>query len=662
MRASTGKTFASLIALGLLGAAVGGGGGCYVDVPSGGPGGDDGSFRPLPLPQCAPVHATADSVFTRTAGPDVARFRFVAATAKKAIFASTGTSLHRSLDDGDTWSLVDAAPLRGAQIQALASFGDEIFVSFYENATGPGLYRSTDGGDTWKAAATEDCSTPSYLSSSGGALFAQQFGRTFQWEPNSETWLPLPTGGSGFDVIESDGAYLYANSIYTPGVYRIELGVADADWKAVTDLPEWGYKAFAFDGAHGFASNSTEIFETVDGGASWKSTSSHPEVQDLLVSGGRVFAATYEGLRVSSDGGATWTKLGGEAYSTPFSLAATSDHVFAASKALRRAAPADLSVGAWQTLHPLGDAVYALHATKGAILSQSDGHLLRSTDGGATWTEILIDGETANLSQLAVRDDKIFAIKHPGSGGVIVLMSTDDGQTFEVRGEGPSDGYDWVNFLSATDEGLIAGITRGAGSGCQDVQDSTTTLYRSVDDGATWTEAMNAFPTTFTDCYGESYTPGLTGIAQAGEVLFAESFWKGTYRSANQGKSWVAVESPETVGAIKKIVAQGGAIVGVAGKGGLARSTDGGLTWAASGLEGLEVASLVRAEDTLYATVSSSDPAVAGVYTSGDLGITWARVDATFDARVSKVVVQDGKLFAATLDESVWAAPLSCTP
>lgn len=658
MRASTGKTFASFIALGLL-AAGAGATGCYVEVPTG-PGGDDGGRIPISFPECAPTNATAASVFTRTSGPDVARFRFVAAT-EKAVFASTGTSLHRSFDGGDTWSLVDAAPLRGAQVQAIASFGDEIFVSIYTNEAA-GLFRSTDAGDTWKAAVSENCSTPSYLSSSGGALFAQQWGRTFQWEPTGETWLPLPIGDNGFDVIESDGKYLYANAIYTPGVYRIELGVADAAWTAVTDLPEWGYKAFAFDGLHGFASNSTEIFETVDGGASWKSITTNPEVQDLLVSGGRVFAATFEGLRVSDDGGASWTKLGDEVYSTPFALATAGGHVFTASDALRRATSGDVSIGAWQTLHPIGDSVYGLYATQHAVLSMSDGHLLRSTDGGATWTEVLIGGEVANLSLLVEKDDALFALKHPGSGGVQVLRSTDDGATFEVRGEGPGDGYAWANFLSATDDALVIGLTSGAGSKCQDVHDSTTTLYQSVDDGATWAPTMNNFPTTFTDCYGESYTPGLTGIAQAGDLFFAETFWKGTYRSANGGKTWVELEPDETLGAIAKLVPVDGAIVGIAGKGGLARSNDGGLTWSASGLSGLEVSSLVRAGDVLYATVPSADPAVAGVYTSGDLGITWARVDATFDARVSKVVVQDGKLFAATLDESVWAAPLSCTP
>ncbi|MFO0618799.1 MAG: hypothetical protein U0414_39785 [Polyangiaceae bacterium] len=656
MRARTAKTFASLVALGL---ASLGAGACHVDVAQP-PADDDRRIDPFPLPEpaCAPVHATSDSVFTRTSGPDVARYRFVAAT-NTAIFASTGTSLHRSLDEGETWTLVDAAPLRGAQLLAVAAFEGDLFVSI-QSYDGPGLFRSSDDGATWKVAATEELSSPSYLSSSGGQLFAQQFGHTFVWEPNAATWIALPTGDNGFDVIESDGAYLYANSIYSPGVYRLELAAVDAQWTAVTDLPEWGYRAFDFSGPHGFAANSTSIFETNDGGAHWKAVSTNAEVQDLLAYGGSVFAATSDGLRASSDGGATWATIGDQRFTTPFSLAATSGHLFSAGDDLRRATSSGAVGKAWSTLHPIGDAVDALVSTEGAILSTSGGHLLRSADGGASWTEILIGGETANLSQIVVRGEKIFALRHPGSGGAAILMSEDDGQTFEVRGSGPGDGVDWVNFLSPIEAGLIAGVTTGAGSYCQDVHDTTTRIYESFDDGATWVESMNHFPTTFTDCYGETYTPGLTGVSQANGVFFAESFWKGTYRSANGGESWAPIDTPETIGALRDVVAVDGALLAVAGKGGLARSADDGLTWSASGLSGLEVASLVRAGDVLYASVASADPSVAGVYSSVDGGTTWARVDGAFDARVGSIAVQGGKLFAGTLDESVWAAPLSC--
>lgn len=659
MRALTGTTFASLFAFGLT--AVGAVG-CFVDVSHAPP---DGTIPPAPLPRPACIAATpnAETVFTRTAGPNVARFRFVAATSG-AVFASTGTSLHVSHDAGDTWSLVDAEPLRGSMIQAIASFGDEIFVSVYAN-DGPGLFRSKDQGATWTSASTDLVSVPSYLSSDGAKLFAQQFGQTFEWEPIGATWIALPTGDNGFDVIESDGTYLYGNGIYMPGVYRLALDLPDATWTPVTELPEWGYKAFAFDGVRGIAANGSQIFQSIDGGATWKATSDNPEVEDLLVVGDKIFAATYDGLLLSSDGGASWSKLGHDLFSTGFSLAASGDHLFTASEALRRAPSDAASLDAWQTLRPIGDAVHALVATQRAVLSMSEGHLLRSADGGATWSEVLVGGETANLSNLVVRrrpggGDEIFALRYGGSGvGVTIVRSVDDGLTFTSQGAVPGDGA-YVNFLSATDDRLIAGVTEGAGSGCQDAQDSTTTLYESLDGGATWVDAMNHFPTTFTDCYGETYTPGLTGFVETPDALFATSYWKGTFRSLDAGKSWHVIETPESIGAVSSVISVDGALVAIASGGGLARSVDRGATWTASGLGTLPVSSLVGADDVVFATVASADPSVAGVYASTDQGVVWTRVDTAFDARVSKVALQGGRLFAGTLDESVWSAPLVC--
>src|SRR5580765_2473030 len=78
--------------------------------------------------QCSAVRTTSSTAMHRTSGPDIVAFKYVA-TNSKAVFASTGTSLHRSTDGGTTWSLVDVSELRGATVLALASHGDDVYVS-----------------------------------------------------------------------------------------------------------------------------------------------------------------------------------------------------------------------------------------------------------------------------------------------------------------------------------------------------------------------------------------------------------------------------------------------------------------------------------------------------------------------------------------------------
>src|SRR5262245_46640847 len=118
MKAWTIRTSPSLLVLRFgrlcLSVAVLGAASCSDPVPPDGGSNEATPPRRQPIlqPSCASVAVDASSVFEPTAGPRLARFQLVAAT-DTAVFASSGASLHRSLDEGATWSLVDAPELRG---------------------------------------------------------------------------------------------------------------------------------------------------------------------------------------------------------------------------------------------------------------------------------------------------------------------------------------------------------------------------------------------------------------------------------------------------------------------------------------------------------------------------------------------------------------------
>ncbi len=629
-------------------------GGSTSTTPTTGTGGEGGS-----PPACDSKELVTDASFAPTSGPDPYRFTQVAATSK-AVFATTGTGLHRSMDGGDTWTFLGVDGLHGQPIGAMAALGDEVFV-----AAGQSILRSTDGGDTWEETATVDSSAPHYLSARGDDLFALIAGLPYRWNAAAETWAALPNGNVdfgnlGFDVLESDGQFLYANSLYAPGVYRLDLSnlTEDSQWTAVSDLPEWGYKALAFAGGKGFAANSTQVFRSDDAGETWKAleTGAPVDVQDFLVAGDAVFAAASSGLHVTTDLGAKWTQTTMGPFASGFALATDGAHVFSASDALRRS---DVADGTWEKLHVMADSVWMLSPTEASVLSASLGGSFRTKDGGATWEPIQIpEGEGLSWrSPAVVRDGKVFA-----HGFQSLLVSEDDGASFVAKPLAPVGEYGYFSLLTSVKEGLVIGVSKGAGSGCPGTQDVTTKLYLSTDQGQSWAEAMNGFPVTFTDCYGKDHTPMVTGLLQVDGALLATTYHDGAYRSEDGGQSWAPVPTAEDVGELVHFGQVAGTVLAATKEGGVARSVDGGETWEKTGFEALQVSSFATAGETVFASVGSDYEVDGGVFYSADAGISWHRADPGFDARVRRVAILGDSLYAGTVDQSTWTVDLACAP
>lgn len=651
MRNSSGRALATLTALGLTLTLAGG---CLVTVApdddtSGTTGGDTGTTTDTPA--CDAKEIVGDASFAPTSGPDRAYFKLVAATSE-VVFASTGNGLHRSEDGGETWTFVEAAEVRGQTIHAMVALGKEVFVT-----VDAAVYRTSDGGETWQNVSSGDCLSPGYLSVRGDDLFGLANGRAFQWNPAKTQWDALPFGEQMFDVLESDGESLYADSIYSPGVYRLHLNQPDAQWLAVPGLPTWGYRAFAFTAGHGFAANTTGIFHSVDDGATWTplDIGGEADVADLLLTDQGLSAATNAGLRISLDHGATWKSAWKEGFQSGFALAESGGSLFAASDGVRRAKGPDQE---WTRLHVLADSISWLLSTETAVLAMtSGGNFVRSSDDGATWADVVLPGGSFYYwgQPLVARNGKLFGL----DGDKSLLVSSDGGASFVPLALPAPIAGSWVNLLASNDKGLIVGVSTGAGSGCEDAQDATTTLYLSTDEGQTWNAAMNTFPVTFTDCYDIDYTPMITSLVQAGGALFATTY-HGFFRSVDDGTSWLPVSTSADIGALRDFVTVGDSVFAIASGGGVARSSDAGATWKKVGLATLQVSAFTVVKDTLFASVGSAAPADDGVYSSSDLGETWTRVDAAFDARVGPIAAVGGRLFAGTLDESIWSVELSC--
>ncbi len=196
------------------------------------------------------------------------RFTAVAAT-PSTVIATTGYGLHHSKDGGDTWSFVDANEVRGQRIVAIAAFGSDLRHrrrSRHPRADLPVHRRRRDVG---RRAHAGRRARPTTSPSTARASSPSSAARLHEWNATASTWVALPPAEEMFDVIESDGTSLYANAIYTPGVYRLRLDDLSAQWTRVEGLSQWGYTAFAFTSKGAFASTRTHIFRSDDGGETW---------------------------------------------------------------------------------------------------------------------------------------------------------------------------------------------------------------------------------------------------------------------------------------------------------------------------------------------------------------------------------------------------------
>ena len=176
-----------------------------------------------------------------------------------------------------------------------------------------------------------------------------------------------------------------------------------------------------------------------------------------------------------------------------------------------------------------GNTLVAGYGRRSSFGSNSGGAhkgLIRTTDGGTTWTRI---GETAlaerSIYQIEVRGN-IFLLAVPEGTATGLYRTTNGGTNFTnmagFAGSGlPSGACTHVARDPSNSTRYYAHI---AGSG----------VYRSTDSGATWTGINTPF--------GSSYTVALT-VAFDGTVFSCElTPPEYVYRSTNQGSTWVKMD------------------------------------------------------------------------------------------------------------------------
>ena len=203
-----------------------------------------------------------------------------------------------------------------------------------------------------------------------------------------------------------------------------------------------------------------------------------------------------------------------------------------------------------------------------------------STDSGTSWTLVDSGLTYKSVHSLAASNGNIFA----GTWGRGVFLSINNGTSWTAVNSGLTN--DSVFSLAASGSSIFAS--------------TTSSVYHSSNNGATWTAVgSNSGLPASSYCH----------LAASGNNVFAGKWgMNGIYRSSNNGATWTAVNSglPESTMVMSFAVSSGNIFAGTSA-GSVFLSTDSGTSWAGfyDGLPGWTVDGLAVGESYIFASVTA---------------------------------------------------------
>ncbi|MCB9463562.1 MAG: hypothetical protein H6682_07750 [Candidatus Eisenbacteria bacterium] len=490
-----------------------------------------------------------------------------------------GGSVLATTDAGETWTLRSNLRTFGKDLHGVDT---EDGVNLIAIGEAPGVFRSTDGGAIWTEVPNPSTGTLLQLREApdGRLDAAGENGEVIRSTDDGATWTEI---GPGLGMIES----------------------------------QWWESA-----QHGWVVGTGVGHETTDGGATWTqfidlAGFGFRDIQFYDSNFGRVLEDF--GFWTTTNGGVSWTRedLFVEPLYPRKTLAITPDHWLLITFIEGAAIYETFDRGEnWDLLSFQGSVGFLdLERTpNGRIFFSSDvGDMFYSDDLAHTSTnatERLDSGRFGPISVIATTPgDDCYAVVVPTQGGVPPswMHSTDLGATWSAftgpNGLSRPSAMVWpttsVGIVGAydtigrtTDSGVTWNTATLPNSqrvtdieiagdrlfhGAYTTQSGDGTVYRSDDQGATWSDVGTSFPFAFAPwvvTFLDRDNGYVAGIQQSGSSSFNR-----TYRTTDGGASWTQVTSP--AGGYVRDMYWFDMNTGIASLGtpGIFRTTDGGATW-----------------------------------------------------------------------------------
>jgi photosystem II stability/assembly factor-like uncharacterized protein len=551
----------------------------------------------------------------------------------------------RSYDHGHNWSNSNTG-IENNYIDCFAMDSVYIYAGSFES----GIYRSSDKGLTWQPVNIGmQNEAVSNIVIGGGYIFAGTvLNGVYRSGDHGNTWTNINQGLLDFTYII---AMVYCNNrlIVEGDNYLFFSDDNGNSWN--TDQGSTAFYSIDHFFQHGdtlLASVGIIYFRSIDGGHNWGPANimTHSFVGFDHI-GDTVYAGTRDGLYSSTDFGVTWN------FSPALLRQGTREldgFVISNGKFLLGYGEIGIYISddtgsTWSQVplnqFPVGSTIDdAITFANGTIYSgtHSDG-VYSTLDGGNSWSRIGTPNEFDTLS-----NEIIFSILHvdqnivlAGGCGTGLFRSGDNGNTWTHITNGlPADSgnFTCIKTLAICGPNILAALTTG--------------VYYSTDSGVTW------LPTSLTT--GNILQTGgfaIRGnIACVGVIATPAISATGVYRSTDYGINWTMAENIPDI----ETMATGGNHVMYAGE--LFSSyvsLDDGLTW--NGL-GLGAAFSILAFDN-FAFIGNND----GVFFSDNYGATWTLQNTGFFPAPHNVVMgltrDSNYIYAGTERNGIWKRPLA---
>ena len=365
------------------------------------------------------------------------------------------------------------------------------------------------------------------------------------------------------------------------------------------------------------------VFLSTNNGARWTKANTgltDTNVRTIIRSGTNLFAGTDAGVFLSTNIGTSWSNRStGLTFNEVSAIAVSGRNLFAGISYGGVYCSTDSGTSWNQVDSGLTNTnVIALAVSDTNIFAGTGnyGGVFRYTNYGANWKAINTGLTNTLVGALAVSGTNLYV----GTNGGI-FRSTNNGTNWSLSGLANTS----VSFLSVMDTNVFAGTSDGR-------------IFLSTDKGSSWTEINNT---------GSSSS--VTSMAVNGANLYAATY-DGLFQSSNNGTSWNVVNlgmPNQPIGglAVSPNGTGGTNIFAVTGSySGVFRSTNNGTSWfaASSGLPVTLIGALGVDGANLYASTYN-----LGVFSSTNNGANWNAANSGLPG-FSTFAVSDTNLFAGT--------------